>query len=139
MIYTPNQLNLPFKEVRRISVGSCMSRDPEHTYQLGGDWFRAVLGHAHMCPNDPYRKSICILEKFVTNRQIMWHEYAHILTPMPAYILECGVEDGKSERWIVEGNAIEVKKAWNDGHSKEWADWMRSFGLEPNIHYMGEP
>lgn len=140
MKYTPTELGFPFKEVRRISVGECLSRDPEHTYRLGGSLFYNVLAHTHMCPNDPYRRSICVKKEFVNNKQIMWHEYAHVLTPIPYYVIECGV-DGKSEERCAFGNKNqeEAKKEWNEGHSKEWAKVMKSFGLKPNIHYMGEP
>lgn len=68
-------------EVVGIAVGGCA---------LGGRWFRRQA-HAHNTRRDPYFGWVCVLSPrrlgvvedgtVAKPSRVLWHEYAHILTP----------------------------------------------------------
>ena len=70
-VYRPDQLGLPFPEVRRVRVGTC-------PYVI---WKPTTMAHAH-----PDLREICVrnggwvLDAPDKASEIMWHEYAHVLT-----------------------------------------------------------
>jgi hypothetical protein len=137
--FRPVDLGFPFIEVPFISVGKCIAAkwDEDHIYPLGIDMtiYSQVLAHAHGCPVDPYRRCICVNdERWLNSREIMWHEYAHVLARMDVFITNCN----KGTETLSGDNTIEIAKKWKDGHYEEWQEVMKSFGLGTQRWYDGE-
>lgn len=74
--YPPEDLGMPFPEVRYIYVGGCIARER----------WEGESAHAHADVRDPFSGVICVRKDWLLwakhswrPRDIMWHEYAHIL------------------------------------------------------------
>jgi len=78
MIPLPS-LSIPMPEIQGLFVGGCVARGV-------GSRFRH-RGHAHNHPGDRHFGWVCVLSQrrlFTTPdkpSRLLWHEYAHILTP----------------------------------------------------------